>query len=320
MTDEKKQDWFRKIHNKYLTKQKIVIGLAIAGAIAIPILYNASWSGFGPDSNISDTTKEVINPRTGEKIKLTETTVHHQSAKTFWDWLGLGGTLAIPFVLYQFQRSESEQADNTSREEALLSYFKHISELLIDKKLKLLINHNQTIKEGLKDQKCLMLDALLDSVRACTLSILRRMDKDGERKGRVISFLSDAELISELNLELADLSDAKLSNVILNNAKLCYAKLRNADLRLTDERIINKIKRVFCSPEPLFKAMKNKSMITEQQEAFKFIDNKIQLRCANLENACLCNRFLPNANLQYANLSNADLSNADLSNADLSNA
>ncbi|WP_233786937.1 hypothetical protein [Dulcicalothrix desertica] len=37
------------------------------------------------------------------------------------------------FYLYQFQRSEQQQVDINSREEAMLAYFKHISELLIDK-------------------------------------------------------------------------------------------------------------------------------------------------------------------------------------------
>ncbi|WP_155744889.1 pentapeptide repeat-containing protein [Scytonema sp. UIC 10036] len=277
-----------------LTKQKLFIGLAIAGTIAIfPALYRVDWAGFGPDSNKSETIKEVINPKNGKIINLKETTEHKQSGKTLWDWLGLVGTLAIPIVLYQFQRSEQEQVDINSREEAVLGYFKHISELLIDKELKLLI----TKKLETTDFKDPMLNALLDASRACTLSMLRRLNKDGERKGRVIRFLSDAELISELNLELADLSYANLSNVKLKGAKLGYANLSNADLSLTDCRIIKKIKNAVSSQE--------------------FAETGIQLYCADLTNANLSDRFLPNACLKSAILINAILENVYLSGADL---
>ncbi|NEU84120.1 pentapeptide repeat-containing protein [Nostoc sp. UIC 10630] len=298
----------------WLKKHKLIGGctfLFVAGAIA-SIIYAPDWTGFG-----SDSTTNTERDSTSKVIKTIEV---EQSGKTLWDWLGLGGTLAIPIAIYLFQRSENEQTDNISREEALLSYFKHISELLIDKKLKLLIDKKLkllTDKESNKNE-CAVLDALLDSARACTLSLLRRMDKDGERKGRIISFLSDAELISELNLELADLSDANLMNVILNNAKLGYANLSNANLSLTDKRIINKINREFhqaCKFD-----MQNVQMSDSQKAALKFIDNGIQLYCANLKEACLCNRFLPKANLSYANLSDANLSNANLSGADLSGA
>lgn len=291
MNPEKTQNQKKQI---WLTKPKFLIGLAIAGAIAIlPALYRVDWVGFGPDSNKSVTTKEVINPKDGKIIKLTETTEQEQSAKTLWDWLGLVGTLAIPIVLYQFQRSEHEQVDTNSREEAVLGYFKHISELLIDKELKLLI----TKKLETTDFKDPKLNALLDASRACTLSMLRRLNKDGERKGRVIRFLSDAELISELNLELADLSYANLSNVKLKGAKLGYANLSNADLSLTDCRIIKKIKNGVSSEE--------------------FAETGIQLYCADLKNANLSDRFLPNACLKSAILINAILRNVYLSGADL---
>ncbi|KAF3886653.1 MULTISPECIES: pentapeptide repeat-containing protein [Nostocales] len=281
----------------WLTKQKLLIGLAIAGAIAIlPELYRVNWIGFGPDSNKSVTTKEVINPKDGKIIKLTETTEHEQSAKTLWDWLGLVGTLAIPIVLYQFQRSEHEQVDTNSREEAVLGYFKHISELLIDKELKLLM----TKKLETTDFKDPKLNALLDASRACTLSMLRRLNQDGERKGRVIRFLSDAELISELNLELADLSYANLSNVKLKGAKLGYANLSNANLSVTDCRIIKKIK--------------NATFLED------FADTGVQLYCADLSNANLSDRFLPNTCLKSAILINAILKNVCFSGADLSNA
>lgn len=332
--DKKKQGWLAKKH-------KLLIGLAIVGVIAI--LYRIDGAGFGSDLNISVTTKKVVNPKDGKIIDLTETTEHFQSAKTLWDWLGLAGTLAIPIVLYQFQRSEKEQDDTNSREEALLAYFKHISELLIDKKLKILINQ----KLETTDPDYSMLDAALDVARACTLSVLRRLDKDGERKGRVIRFLSDTELVSELDLELADLSYANLSNVKLKGANLGYANLSNADLSLSDERITKKLKREFSLLRPAIKNTdpeafcsysdpnQNVNLSDDQKASLEFVDSGIKLYCANLKNANLSDRFLLNACLKYAilrdanltnvklnsaNLSNADLRNANLSGADLSDA
>lgn len=179
----------------------------------------------------------------------------------------------------------------------MLAYFKHISELLIDKELKLLITKKQE-DANFKDPK---LNALLDAARACTLSILFRLDKDGERKGRIIRFLSDAGLISELNLELADLNGANLNNVKLKGAKLGYAKLNNVDLSLTDERIIKRIK-------------------NQLPALSKCADSGVLLYCADLQNANLSGRFLPSICLKSAILKNAILQNTDLRGADLSNA
>lgn len=79
------------------------------------MLYKVNWAGFGTGSNKSVTVEEVINPTDGKIVKLMKTTEHFQSGKILWDWLGLAGTLAIPIVLYQFQRSEQQQVDINSR-------------------------------------------------------------------------------------------------------------------------------------------------------------------------------------------------------------
>ncbi len=284
--------------NNWNIKHKLLIVLAVAGVITIiSTLYRTSWAGFGADSNKSVTVEEVINPKDGKIIKLTKTTEHFQSGKTLWDWLGLGGTIAIPIALYQFQRSEQKQVENNSREEAMLAYFKHISELLIDKELKLLITKKKEDK-NFKDPK---LNALLDAASACTLSILFRLTQDGERKGRIIRFLSDAGLIGELDLELANLTGANLNNVKLKCAKLGYAKLSHADLSLTDECIIKRIE-------------------NQSPGSSKCADSGVFLYSADLENANLSGRFLPGVCLKSAILKNAILQNTDLTKADLRNA
>lgn len=288
--------------NNWNIKHKLLLVLAIAGITAIlPTLYRMPGTGFGADSNKSETIEQVINPKDGKIVQLKKTTTNFQSGKTLWDWLGLGGTIAIPIVLYQFQRSEQQQVDINSREEAMLAYFKHISELLIDKELKLLITKKQE-DANFKDPK---LNALLDAARACTLSILFRLDQDGERKGRIIRFLSDAGLISELDLEQVNLTGANLNNVKLKGAKLGYAKLSNANLSLTDERIIKKIKK------DLEKNLPSQPICA---------DSGVQLYCADLQNANLDRRFLLGVCLESAILKNASLKNTHLTGAILNNA
>lgn len=175
-------EWREKLANLRKTlpaKQKVFIGILIVAGI-ITILYPLKWSGFGEDSNKTVTIKEVINPVDGKIIKLTETTEIFQSGKTFWDWLGLASTLAIPIVLFQFERREQRRADkraqeekesaskqaevekaiasNSLREEALQSYIDWMSQLLLDKNLKNLEQENP------------LRDTALDVTRARTLN------------------------------------------------------------------------------------------------------------------------------------------------------
>lgn len=233
-------EWRKKFANliKSLSiKQKLFISIFISVG-AIIILYQFNWSGFGKDSNKSVTIKEVINPKDGKIVKLTETTEIFQSGKTFWDWLGLASTLAIPIVLFQFELREQRRAsqsaqeekeraekqaevekaiaDNSLREEALQSYIDRISQLLLEQNLKNLDPENP------------LRNTALDVTRARTLSVLRMLD--GKRKGSLIEFLIDVELVSQLNLSEAYLHNADLKRVNLISVNLRGADLRNADL------------------------------------------------------------------------------------------
>jgi hypothetical protein len=245
--------------------QKILIGIIVA-FVVITILYQFKWSGFAKDENESKTTKKLINPRTGVEIIFTETTTTNQSAKTLWDWLQLGGTIAIPFALLYFERREQrrsekraededkrakdelkqveqqikrekEIANSSLREQALEAYIDRISDLLIDKDLGLLIRGFTVEKSVIgilkydklkndSDPESLKRDTVLDIARARTLSVLRCLDGDGERKISVIQFLDETELISYLDFEDADLRDVKnfSPNVILKAKNWKLAK------------------------------------------------------------------------------------------------
>ena len=139
----------------------------------------------------------------------------------------------------------------------------------------LLISANDIKQEGL-------LEVARDVMRARTLSILRRFEKDSERKSSVIRFLIEADIISKLKI---DLSDADLSGVSLRFANLSNTTLSFADL----------------------------SNITL---SFANLSNTT-LSFADMSFAKLSDADLSNADLSNADMSGADLSNADMSFANL---
>lgn len=236
----------------------------------------ADWTGFGADSSTSQ--EETLH---NEKLKLTKRITHFQSSKTLWDWLGLAGVIAIPVVLFQLQGRQQEIADTNLREEALRDYIDKIAELLIDKELKGLLKQ---LLEGAITKDDPKLDAALAVARARTLSILRRLNGDGERKGGVIRFLIDAKLIEGLELlENANLSNANLVGAYLETANLYRANLSEANLVGVNLETSN-------------------------------------LYRANLSRADLERTILSKANLERANLSQANLYRAILSEANLKGA
>ncbi|MBD1804087.1 pentapeptide repeat-containing protein [Microcoleus sp. FACHB-SPT15] len=143
------------------------------------------------------------------------------------------------------------------------------------------------------------LDADLDVSRARTLSILRRLDGDGERKSSVVHFLIDAELIQGLDL----LKDANLSGANLSQANLSLANLSLANLSDADFSLANLSDADFS--------------LANLSDADFSLANLSQ---ANLSQANLSQANLSRANLSQANLSQANLLGANLSGANLSGA
>jgi uncharacterized protein YjbI with pentapeptide repeats len=281
----------------------VSIGLILILAILSSVMPDKfSWTGFGSDSTISRSIEKTIQSGKVTNTKET-TTTQFQSGKTLWDWLGLFATLAIPVVLFQFQRREQQRAALQAeaekerveqkaelereiaainlREEALQEYIYRISDLLLDKELK-------TLKAN--DPKR---EIALDIAQAITLSVLRRLDKDEKRKESIMRFLSDTELVKDLNLSSIDLSKTDLRGINMNSVKLEYANLNDANL--TDTELSN----------------------TNLQGANL---SGTKLSGANLSNAHLIHANLSNAELIGAELDSANLFCADLSDANIENA
>ncbi len=416
------REWAK--NNKTLTF--LITVIAIVSFITISTILKLNWIGFGEDSNKVTTIEyeldvkreniilEYIDPNTKKQDKrkvvklIKKDTENFQQFKTLWDWLQLGGVLAIPIALYYFERSEQrraekrnaleqkladeqnklekEEAAKNQREDALESYIYEISKLLIDTKLVTKIqefinniininkNKNKDIKnlinnvdpklqeieilfknpgisieeavnkgytreEMIKENPEIMekfdkilskynpleykaneseiiekikmrkhrtyfeiiqqlkkdaeISVILDIIQARTLLILRKLGKDGERKGEVIRFLIDVEIIDKLDLSYAN----------LNNASLEWAKLNNANLRMVELNNAN-----------LFRAELNNVYLAGAEL------NNANLEWAELNNANLEWAELNNANLEWAELNDATLFEANLNNANLADA
>ncbi len=153
--------------------------------------------------------------------------------KTLWDWMNLlivPVVLAIGGFLFAYiqdrndeirteQRAEIDRqiAQDNQRQLALQSYFDRMSELMIDKGLR---------KSAEGDESRIV-------ARTITLAVLQQMD--GRRKGFVVQFLQESQLISGTNqvidLDGADLRGANLEYASLWGANLQGANLREANLR-----------------------------------------------------------------------------------------
>ena len=147
--------------------------------------------------------------------------------KTLWDWLQI---LIIPAALASaalyLQIAAELIAADRQKEELLTEYFREMTRLLLE--------HN--LREAREDSE------VRGIARVRTLTTLRELD--GVRKGFLMLFLSESDLISReqpiialsgSNLRDADLTGIRLQNVDLRNvylrdATLAYTELDGADL------------------------------------------------------------------------------------------
>jgi hypothetical protein len=153
---------------------------------------------------------------------------------TLWDWIKLliiPAAIAAAGVWFNQQQREREQdiAQQHTQDEALQAYLDHISQLLTDKV--------PSLRNAQPD------DEVRTLARARTLTVLPRLD--GRRKGTVVRFLYEANLIKRERVILdlweadltgadltgADLREADLAGTNLHRADLYYANLMAADLR-----------------------------------------------------------------------------------------
>lgn len=162
-----------------------LILLLIIVLFAIIIIYNAvfpysspGWMGF------------IENTTSDEKIK------------TLWDWLDL---LIVPISIgivgwiykdYENQKEESRQKENNYTD-LFNNYLKNISELIL--------------KEGLLESN----EYAMNLARSLTIVALENLD--GERKGQILQFLKESNVLQNINLLGANFRNCDLEGIVLKN-------------------------------------------------------------------------------------------------------
>ncbi|MEJ2732639.1 MAG: pentapeptide repeat-containing protein [Anaerolineae bacterium] len=291
----------------------VLIFVLIVALLALILAgYWAPWTGFG-----AYTTPE------GE----------WQREKTLWDWLDL---LLVPMVLalgaWLLNRSARNRQQGIekirikeqqkieigrSRETALQTFLDRMTEL---------------IDNGLRESE--VGDAKRAVARARTLTVLQQLD--GERKGLLLLFLRESDLIGKdaivdlhgadlrgADLTEANLSGANLSGAYLTEAVLFRANLRGAYLSETGLRRADlsgaDLHGAYLYGASLYGAKLGGADLTEAV-LFRANLSGADLRGADVRRADLTEAFLGQANLSGANLSGADLRGAYLDGAGLGGA
>jgi uncharacterized protein YjbI with pentapeptide repeats len=284
----------------------VTVGLIIVLGYILP----GEWGGF----------TEYTTPKSDA--------VEYHPRRTLWDLLSL---LVIPAVLLiagaLFTQREREKDDRLARERAEVD--RELAEKRAEKDRELAATdlRDAALREYFDRMSDLLLnyklaissaeDPVRDVARTRTLTILRTLSGDSERKGSVVRFLYEAELIKgdtpvielggadlgKAGLQRASLQRANLRGTLLQEADLPWADLQGADLRkanLQDAKLPwADLREARLQGAYLYEA--------NLQEAY--------LQGANLQQA-----NLPRANLRKARLQVADLQGAVLQDADLQGA
>ena len=233
-----------------------------------------------------------------------------QPAKRLWDWLQL---LIVPVILIAvtFAWSAMQTRSDNKREDRRLDADRATAkEALEDTTLQGYLDEMRTLmlEENLRDSK------EGDPVRVVavieTLTTLHRLH--GARKGRVVRFLHEADLlrpeveylvVGKISLDGADLTGANLKNARLSKAALSGAYLMGANLTGADLHVAH---------------LWNAHLRDANLERV-FAEN-IDLRNGHLKDANLSGAILTKACLSGSDLAGADLTHARLDEADLNHA
>jgi len=269
-----------------------------------------------PPSSLKDQEKLNRYQKNGRKPILKGTGF---TEKALWDWLMLVGVLAIPIAMAFATFMVSHQQTLSSQ---VASERQHQTDLQIAAEQR----RESTLRACIDDMKDLLLNKGLrtskpeEEVRAVArvevLSALRQLD--GERKGLLMRFLSEAGLIISIdnkNDVIIDLSSAELSGADLKGVDLSGAHLNGAELSGAELNGAH-LGRVDLIGAELNGAHLNGADLIGAH-LFGAHLNGAHLNDADLSDADLMNTDLTRADLTRADLSGADLRLADLTGVDL---
>jgi len=134
--------------------------------------------------------------------------------KTLWDWLQL---LIIPLMLalgafYLNSASESSRVQEQIKQEILTDYFSKMQDLIVETKK---IKQTPGSKESNSEERLLL--EFRPTAQALTLSVLEQLD--GKRKGKVITYLAESQLINKID-PLIQLGGANLQKLELKGRQV----------------------------------------------------------------------------------------------------
>ena len=217
---EEKRSWWQQIKKRPIVYLVIVyIVFLVFFVFLFTYGFQADWTGFGGYYKVTTQTTVSDNAK-----PTTTTTKEYVPPKTLWDWMNFL-FIAVVTALAAFwtnafsqrqKQTELEIASDKQREDALQSYIKEISELLLHEKL----------RESKPQDEVSMI------ARVRTLTVLPRLD--GKRKRTVLQFLHESDLIENdkciVDLVEADLTGANLADTNLRKAYLLGVDLTGANL------------------------------------------------------------------------------------------
>src|SRR6266699_2356943 len=239
-------------------------------------------------------------------------------AKVPFNWFNVIGVLIIPFVLFyaaqqitQQQTLLSKQQHDSDQAIALDQQRAAILQTYIDNIQDLLLNHN--LRNSRPD------DEVVTLARARTLTALKGLDTDTERKSRLVQFIYDAHLIGFLDNKFKShspiflLVGANLGGTTLVDINLSYANLGGNNL--SDVHLQGSyLKGIILSGEANLGVAELGSTSYLNGTVLSGITNlsSADLRTTDLDSADLVEVNLEGAHLERAILWSANLDSADL--------
>jgi hypothetical protein len=147
--------------------------------------------------------------------------------KTVWEWIEIIVGVSIPVLIFwassRLQKSLKEKDEDRFRQEVLKTYIDQMTQLILHE-------YWPRGKRTLSPETAQIVgqDKLKAVARAKTLAVLRELD--GVRKGEIVRFLSESNVLKDVSLIGADLSNANLRNVDFSGQDLRDVDFRHADL------------------------------------------------------------------------------------------
>lgn len=295
-------NWLRRYGRKLLYFAIVMLVITIV----LGYWFNWGWVGvgnyFGPNNS---TNREF------------------ERSKTVWDWLEV---IVVPVVLGVGIWWLNDQQAKVNRDIAFQKQLQTIMGQYFDRMTELLFTPGITQSDSDKAKAQVI-------GRARTLDVLNSLD--GKRKGQILLFLQEANLITRIVNEDDSLSPPIIS---LNKANLAEAELRGInleqavleDLTLNGSNLNNAwLKGCRLIRSTLVGASLRDANLVESflgQASIQGADftnaklNDADLNGCGLEDAILIDAKLKNAKLTWVNLTGAKLMGADMEDAKLMNA